>query len=118
MKLVEIDYVMANGKATVQLVFNLPYVCFERSLLDRTPSQCFKLDYQSRNLSIVSSNEYRQYQTNHREQNETFTFPPVNKFSFLNPPAFFSSSSSCAWELKTSVESIAASIIFFRVLLY
>ncbi|CAF1343007.1 unnamed protein product [Adineta steineri] len=74
MKLAEIDYIMANKKTTVHLVFKLPYVCFERSLLDRTPNQCFKLDEHTKTLSIISMNEFSQSYTNQKEQNATFTF--------------------------------------------
>jgi hypothetical protein len=84
MKLAEIDYIMANRKAIVHLVFKLPYVCFERSLLDRTPNQCFKLDNETKKLSIVSINEFSYYQANHKEQNATFTFlykPQSNKYN-------------------------------------
>jgi len=84
MKLAEIDYIMANRKAIVHLVFKLPYVCFERSLLDRTPNQCFKLDNETKKLSIVSINEFSYYRANHKEQNATFTFlyrPQSNKYN-------------------------------------
>jgi hypothetical protein len=84
MKLAEIDYIMANKKTTVHLVFKLPYICFERSLFDRTPNQCFKLDHEKKILSIVSINEFNQYQGKNKEQNATFTFrhkPPSNKYN-------------------------------------
>lgn len=84
MKLAEIDYIMANNKATVQLAFKLPYVCFERSLLDRTPNQCFKFDSESNSFLIVTMNEFRQYQGSDPAQNATFTFryrPHSNKFN-------------------------------------
>lgn len=83
-KLAEVGYVMANVKTTVHLVFKLPYVCFERSLLDRTPNQCFKLDNQTNTLSLVSVNEFNQYNMPNREQNASFTFrykPPSNKYN-------------------------------------
>ena len=83
MKLAEIDYIMANKKATVNLVFKLPYVCFERSLLDRTPNQCFKLNDQTKNLSIVSIKQFQEH-NNKNEQNATFTFrykPHSNKYN-------------------------------------
>jgi len=87
MKLAEIDYIMANKKTTVHLVFNFPYICFERSLLDRTPNQCFKLDNQMKILSIVSLNEFRHYNRNNKEQNATFTFrytPQSSKYNLGN----------------------------------
>lgn len=84
MKLAEIDYIMANKKATVYLVFNLPYVCFERSLLDRTPNQCFKFDKHTKTLKTVAMKEFRHHNLNHTEQNATFTFrykPQSNKYN-------------------------------------
>lgn len=84
MKLAEIAYIMANKKMKVELSFNLPYVCFERSLYDRKPSQCWKLDSQSQTFQTVSNDEYHQYGMNHHEQNATFTFdyrPPSNKYN-------------------------------------
>ncbi|CAF1209059.1 unnamed protein product [Rotaria magnacalcarata] len=74
MKLTEIDYVMANTNTTIHLAFKLPYVCFERSLSDRTPNQCFKFDGTTKHLSVVSSNEFNQYHGNNTEQNATFRF--------------------------------------------
>lgn len=84
MKLAEIDYIMANKKTTVHLAFSPPYVCFERSLFDRTPNQCFKLDSQSNSFSIVTMKEFAQYVKTHRSQNATFTFQyrlPSNKYN-------------------------------------
>ncbi len=84
MKLAEIDYIMANKRTTVHLVFNLPYVCFERSLLDRTPNQCLKLNEETKRFSIVSINEVSQYHENQKSQNATFTFryrPQSNKYN-------------------------------------
>ncbi|CAF1102990.1 unnamed protein product [Rotaria sordida] len=84
MKLAEIDYIMANRKTTVHLVFKLPYICFERSLLDRTPNQCFKIDNEKKILSNISINEFRQYNGDNKEQNATFTFrykPQSNKYN-------------------------------------
>ncbi|UJR22184.1 hypothetical protein I4U23_025248 [Adineta vaga] len=84
MKLAEIDYIMANVKTTVHLAFKLPYVCFERSLLDRTPNQCFKLNNQTNTLSVVTMNELNQYDMRNKEQNASFTFrykPQSNKYN-------------------------------------
>lgn len=84
MKLAEIDYIMANRKAIIHLSFKLPYVCFERSLLDRTPNQCFKFNNQTNQLSVVSINEFKQYHIYNKEQNATFTFrykPQSNKYN-------------------------------------
>jgi hypothetical protein len=75
MKLAEIDYIMANKKITVHLVFKLPYVCFERSLLDRTPKQCFKFNNQTNLFLNVPINQFIQYNNiDNKEQNVTFTF--------------------------------------------
>lgn len=83
-KLSEIDYVMANKGGRVHLAFKLPYVCFERSWLDRKHQTCFKLDYTTQSLSHVSINEYHHYSGNYTEQNATFTFrykPPSNQYN-------------------------------------
>lgn len=84
MKLSEIDYIMANSKTTVHLAFKLPYVCFEKSLSDRTPSQCFKYNNNTKLLSKVSTNEYRLSNQNSKEQNTTFIFhyrSPSNQYN-------------------------------------
>lgn len=85
MKLVEIDYIMANKDITVHLVFQPPYVCFERSLLDRTPNQCFKFNNNTKILSKFSTNEFIHSNQNFKkEQNATFTFRyrrPSNKYN-------------------------------------
>jgi hypothetical protein len=84
MKLAEIDYIMANKKATVHLLFNLPYVCFERSLSNRTSNQCFRFHPDKNSLSMVSINEFNHYRGNQKPQNATFTFhyrPQSNKYN-------------------------------------
>lgn len=83
MKLTELDYVMANKKTTVHLVFQLPYVCFERALLDRRPSQCFKLDNQTRRLTSLSLAQFR-FDPQQPSRNASFTFrykPASNKYN-------------------------------------
>ena len=84
MKLAEIDYIMANKQTTVHLLFNLPYVCFQRTLADRTPNHCFKLHSDTNSLSMVSNTEFRQYRGNQEPQNATFTFhyrPQSNRYN-------------------------------------
>jgi len=80
-KLAEIAYIMANKRMKVRLSFNLPYVCFERSLYDREASQCWKFDSPTKTFRMISNNEYQQ---NGREQNATFTFEyrsPSNQYN-------------------------------------
>ena len=71
MKLSDIDRVMANRKMTVHLAFQLPYVCFERSLLDRRLQQCFELNNQTRRLTRVPNSRVH---ASHQSRNASFTF--------------------------------------------
>jgi hypothetical protein len=83
-KLADIDYIMANKQTTVNLLFNLPYVCFERSLSVRTPYHCFRFHSETKNFSVVSFNEFNQYRTNQNPDHATFIFyyrTPSNKYN-------------------------------------
>jgi hypothetical protein len=70
MKLADIDYIMANRKASVQLLFQLPYVCYERSLQDRRVNQCFKFDSQTNTLTRQLTKDFDVVHW----QNISFTF--------------------------------------------